>query len=308
VDPVKIGIVGAGAVGAAAGFALTLRGVATELVLHDADPLRAAAEADDIAHATPFAARVRVSAGPIEDLADSSLVVISAGANQRAGQSRLELIDRNAAVMADVVPRVASVAPSAVVLIATNPVDPMTELAQRLGAAAGLPDRQVFGTGTTLDTARFRLAVARQLGVDAQHVHGYVVGEHGDSEVFAWSSLDVGGRPPEEVAVALGSPWGDADRAAIVEEVVGAAQRIIAGKGVTAFGVASAIARIAEVVLRDQRSILTVSASSATIGCTLSLPRLVSGDGVVNELGVALSSDEQRRLEASADVLRHLRR
>jgi L-lactate dehydrogenase len=303
----KVGIVGAGAVGAAAGFALTLRGVATELVLHDADEARAAAEAEDIAHATPFAARVRVSAGPIEQLAGAQLVVIAAGANQRPGQSRLELVERNAGVMRDVVPRVASVAPQAVLLIATNPVDPLTELSQRLGADAGLAEGQVFGTGTTLDTARFRHAVARQLGVDAQHVHGYVVGEHGDSEVFAWSSLDVGGRPPEEVAAALGLRWAEADRRTIEEEVVGAAQRIISGKGATAFGVASAIARIAEVVLRDQRSILTVSASAEAFGCALSLPRLVSGGGVVNEIGVALSPDEQRRLEASAEVLRRMR-
>jgi L-lactate dehydrogenase len=191
-----------------------------------------------------------------------------------------------------------------VVVVATNPVDPMTQLAQRLAADAGADPRRCFGTGTTLDTARFRHAVARVLGVDPQHVHGYVVGEHGDSEVLAWSSLDVGGRPLDELAAALGVSVDASVRAAIEEEVVGAAQRIIAGKGATAYGVAAAIARIAEVVLRDQRAILTVSATSDAYGCALSLPRLVRGDGVAAEVGLTLSDEEHAALELSTETLR----
>jgi L-lactate dehydrogenase len=300
----KVGIVGAGAVGAAAAFAMTLRGVATEIVLLDIDGARADAEAADIAHATPFAARVRVSAGDVESIADARLVVIAAGRGQHPGQSRLELVDHNAEVIRDVVQRILPAARDAVVVVATNPVDPMTELAQRLVADAGQDGRRVFGTGTTLDTARFRHAVARHLGVDAQHVHGYVVGEHGDSEVLAWSSLDVAGRPPGELADALGVSLTDADRLAIEQEVVGAAQRIIGGKGVTAFGIAAAISRIAEVVLRDQRAILTVSATTEEFGCSLSLPRLIRGTGVAREVGLTMSPEEEGALERSASVLR----
>jgi L-lactate dehydrogenase len=200
----KVGIVGAGSVGAAAGFAMTLRGVATEVVLVDVDQARAEAEAADIAHATPFAARVRVSAGDVEALQGARVVIVAAGRNQHPGQSRLDLVDHNAEVISDVVPQILGTASDAVLVVATNPVDPMTQLAQRLSAEAGRDERRVFGTGTTLDTARFRHAVARRLGVDAQHVHGYVVGEHGDSEVLAWSTLDVAGRPLGDLADALG--------------------------------------------------------------------------------------------------------
>lgn len=300
----KVGVVGTGSVGAAAAFAMTLRGIATELILVDVDRARADAEAADIAHATPFTARARVRAGEVEDLANAGLVVVAAGANQRPGQSRLDLVDGNAEVLREVIPSILDAAPETLVVVATNPVDPMTELAQRLAADAGIDVRHVFGTGTTLDTARFRHAVARHLGGDAQHVHGYVVGEHGDSEVLAWTGLDVGGRPLEEIASVLGAPLGPSERDAIHEEVVGAAQRIIAGKGATAYGVAAAIARIAEVVLRDQRAILTVTAMAEDHGCALSLPRLVSGEGIVAELGITLSNDERDPLERSAAILR----
>lgn len=300
----KVGVVGAGSVGAAAAFAMTLRGVPAELVLVDVDAARAEAEAADIAHATPFTARVRVSAGDVGALDGARLVVVAAGSNQRPGQSRLDLVEANAAMLRDVVPPVMAAAPDAVLVVATNPVDPMTQLAQRVASDAGTDPARVFGTGTTLDTARFRHAVARVLGVDAQHVHGYVVGEHGDSEVLAWSSLDVGGRPLDELAGALGATVDDRARAAIEEEVVGAAQRIIAGKVATAYGVAAAIARIAEVVLRDQRAILTVTATTDAHGCALSLPRLVRGDGVAAEVGLTLSDAERAALERSAEVLR----
>jgi L-lactate dehydrogenase len=300
----KVGIVGAGSVGAAAAFAMTLRGVATELVLVDVDEARADAEAADIAHATPFAARVRVSAGDHDALHGARVVVVAAGRNQHPGQSRLELVDHNADVIRDVVPRIFDAAPDAVIVVATNPVDPMTQLAHRLAAGSGRDERRVFGTGTTLDTARFRHAVARHLGVDPQHVHGYVVGEHGDSEVLAWSSLDVAGRPLGDLAQALGVSLTDEDRRDIEQEVVGAAQRIIAGKGSTAFGVAAAISRIADVVLRDQRAILTVTAPSEDFGCSLSLPRLLSGHGVVREVGITMSPEERYALERSGEVLR----
>ncbi|MEO8425137.1 MAG: L-lactate dehydrogenase, partial [Actinomycetota bacterium] len=300
----KVGIVGAGFVGAAAANALVLRGIPTEIVLVDMDERRAAAEAADIAHVTPFAASVRVTAGPVEDLAGSTVVVVTAGSAQTPGQSRLDLLARNAEIVGSVVPEVFSHAPDTLLVVATNPVDVMTSVAERCARDAGVPAGRVFGTGTMLDTARFRQIVAATIGVDVTHVHAYVVGEHGDSEVLVWSSLDVAGRPLAEFADAMGGSFSDGDRSRVEDEVVHAADQIIRGKGATFYGVAAVIARAVEVVLRDRRSILTVSVTSPDHGCALSLPRLVSGAGIVRELGVSMDEDERARLERSAEVLR----
>jgi L-lactate dehydrogenase len=298
---VKVGVVGAGFVGAASANALVLRGVATEVVLVDLDERKAAAEAADVAHVTPFANPVRVTSGPPGALAGSAVVVITAGASQRPGETRLDLLGRNAGVMAELVPEVVANAPDAVLVVATNPVDVMTRVVER---RAGIAPERVFGTGTMLDTARFRQIVARRLDVDVTHVHGYVVGEHGDSEVLVWSSMDIAGRPLDAFAETAGVGWTPDVRGEIEDEVVNSAYRIIEGKGATYYGVASAIARAVDVILRDRRSILTVSAWSEAFGCSLSLPRLVSGTGVVREVGVALDEDERRRLDRSATLLR----
>ena len=258
---------------------------------------------------TSFAAPVRVTAGRTEDLAGSKVVVMTAGSAQTPGQSRLDLLARNAAIAGSIVPEVFRHAPDALLLVATNPVDVMTSVAERCANDAGVPPGRVFGTGTMLDTARFRQIVAATIDVDVTHVHAYVVGEHGDSEVFVWSSLDVAGRPLAEFASAMGGSFSDEDRRRVEDEVVQAADRIIQGKGATYYGVAAVIARAVEVVLRDRRSILTVSATSPGYGCALSLPRLVSGTGIVRELGVSMDDGERARLERSAEVLReHLAR
>ena len=206
--------------------------------------------------------------------------------------------------MGSVVPEVFRHAPDALLLVATNPVDVMTSVAERCASDAGVPAGRVFGTGTMLDTARFRQIVAATIGVDVTHVHAYVVGEHGDSEVLVWSSLDVAGRPLAEFASAMGGSFSEEDRLRIGDEVVHSAARIIQGKGATYYGVAAVIARAVEVILRDRRSILTVSATSPDHGCALSLPRLVSGAGIVRDLGVSMDDDERARLERSAEVLR----
>lgn len=300
----KVGVVGAGFVGAASANALALRGVASELVLVDVDEHRAIAEAADVAHVTPFSTPARVSAGAPEALEGCSVVVVTAGASQRPGETRLDLAGRNAEVVASIVPDIARFARDAVLIVATNPVDVMTRIAERRATEAGMPSERVFGTGTMLDTARFRQIVATRLGVDVTHVHGYVIGEHGDSEVLVWSSLDVGGRPLEAFAASLEVPWTDEDRRAVEDEVGNAAYRIIEGKGATYYGVAAVVARAVETILRDRRSILTVSAWSEAFGCALSLPRLVSGRGIVREVGVAIDDDERERLDRSAEVLR----
>jgi L-lactate dehydrogenase len=301
---VKVGIVGAGYVGAASANALVLRGIPTEIVLVDMDEARADAEAADVAHVTPFAAPVRITSGSVADLVGSSVVVLTAGSHQTPGQSRLDLMGHNAAIVESVVPEVFRHVPDALLVVATNPVDVMTSVAERCAREAGVPAGRVFGTGTMLDTARFRQIVAATIGVDVTHVHAYVVGEHGDSEVLVWSSLDVAGRPLAEFVEAMGSSFPDEERSRIEGEVVNAAYRIIQGKGATFYGVAAVVARVVEVLLRNRHSILTVSATSAEYGCALSLPRLVTGGGIVRELGVQVDDEERSRLEGSAQVLR----
>lgn len=304
----KVGIVGSGLVGATAAYALVMRGVGREIVLVDKNVARATAEANDIRHAVPFAHALEVRAGDYADLAGSRAVVLCAGVGQKPGETRLQLLRRNAAVFHEVVPAVLKHAPEAVVIVASNPVDVMTHLAARYAAEAGAPPGRVFGSGTTLDTARFRSLIGGHCGVDPHHVHGYVIGEHGDSEVLTWSLVAVGGMPLEAFARMRGVGLSDAIRSDIDEKVRRAAYTIIGGKGATYYGVGSALARIVEAVLQDQRSILTVCAPTADVAgvkdVTVALPRLVGGSGVIETFPLPLSATEQAQLQASAGVIR----
>jgi L-lactate dehydrogenase len=302
---VKVGIVGAGMVGGAVANALVLIGAADDIVLVDLAPERAAAEAEDVLHATPFAHGARVAGGGYGELDGAGVVVLSAGVGQRPGETRLELLGRNAAVFAAVIPAVLAAAPDAILLVATNPVDVMTLVATRV---AGLPSGRVLGSGTILDTARFRARLAGHLGVAAASVHAYVLGEHGDSEVLCWSAADVGGIPVADLAAQMGRPLDEAARTAIDADVRRAAYRIIAGKGATWYGIAGGIARLVRAIGGDERAVLTVSAVTEGLGdgppVALSVPRVVGASGVVATLHPRLSDEEQRLLEGSAEVLR----
>ncbi len=304
----KIGIVGAGFVGSTAAYALVMSGVGRQIVLVDKNEARARAEADDLLHAVPFAHPLDVVAGGYDQLAGARVVILTAGVNQRPGESRLELLARNAAVFREVVPSVLERAPDAVLVVATNPVDVMTHLAARFAAERGVPAGRVFGSGTTLDTARFRALLGRRLGVDAAHVHAYVVGEHGDSEVLTWSLVTVGGIPLADMAQRHGVPFDAAVRGEIDAGVRRAAYQIIAGKGATYYGVGSALARIVDAVLGDRRSVLTVctpiSSVAGVANVTVSLPRLVGGGGVLETLPLALPPQEEQALARSARVVR----
>jgi len=303
----KVGIVGTGLVGSTAAYALVMRGVGREIVLIDKNEKRAEAEADDIFHAVPFAHSLRVRVGDYPDLKDSRVVVLTAGVSMRPGETRLQLLGRNAAIFADVVPKVFEHAPEAVLVVATNPVDVMTHLAARYAAAHGVPSGRVLGSGTTLDTARFRVLLGRHLGIDSQHVHGYVVGEHGDSEVLTWSLVTVGGMPLEEFCRQHGIKMDEAARLAIDHQVRDAAYHIIDGKGSTYYGIGAALARIVDAILRDQRSILTVCTPVGEIlgvcDVTLSLPHLVGSEGVLATFPLPLDEAESAALEASAQVV-----
>ncbi len=304
----KIGVVGTGMVGATAAYALVMRGVGREVVLVDKFAKRASAEADDILHAVPFAHPLRVVAGDYADLAGCKAVIVAAGVAQKPGETRLELLSRNASVFHEVIPAILRHAPEAVLIIATNPVDIMTHLAARYAGELGTPPGRVLGSGTTLDTARFRALLGQHVGVDPQYVHAYGVGEHGDSEVLVWSSVRVGGMPLPDFCALQGITLDNAIRAAIDEGVRRAAYRIIEGKGATYYGIGSALARIAEVVLGDERAVLTVCSPMDEVAgvpdVTLSLPHLIGGQGVLATLALPLTPEEQEGLGRSAAVIR----
>ena len=304
----KIGIVGCGMVGAPSAYALVMSGVGRDIVLVDVNRARAEAEANDIYHAVPFAHPLRVRAGDYADLASARVVVIAGGVAQKPGETRLQLLQRNAGVFRQIVPSVLRHAPDAVLLVVSNPVDIMTHLAAHFAAEFDVPHTRVLGSGTTLDTARFRTLLGRHFGVDPHHVHAYVLGEHGDSEVLAWSQASIAGLALDEFARVHGKPLTAGDRQQIEENVRRAAYQIIAGKGSTYYGIGSAVARIVDVLLHDQRAILTIcSRISGVPGCdgvTLALPHLVGGQGALATIPLPLDEVERDGLRRSADILR----
>lgn len=306
----KVGIVGSGFVGATAAYALVMRGVGREIVLVDKDATRAAAEAADLRHAVPFANPLEVRSGTYADLAGSCVVVLCAGVGQKPGETRLQLLQRNAQVFREVVPAVLDAAPNAVLLVATNPVDVMTHLAARYAAASGVPTGRVLGSGTTLDTARFRSLLGSQCGVDSHHVHAHVIGEHGDSEVLTWSLATVGGMPLNDFAALRNVDLSSEVRARIDGEVRNAAYTIIQGKKATYYGIGSALARIVDAIVHDQRAVMTVGTITADVAgvreVTVSLPRLVGGQGVLATFPLPLNDAETEGLRKSAEIIRKL--
>ena len=304
----KVGVVGAGQVGGTAAYAMVMSGVGREIVMVDASPERAQAQADDISHAVPFAHPLDIYAGDYKSLAGSHAVVIAAGVNRQPGETRIQLLQRNAAIFREVVPQVLEHASDAVLIIATNPVDVTTHLTAHFAAQGGVPSTRIVGSGTTLDTARFRALLSDHLGVDARHVHGYVLGEHGDSQVLTWSAVTVGGVHLYEYYESRGMQINDEVQTDIDKRVRFAGKSIIAGKGATYYGIGSALARIVDVVLHDQRAIMTVCTPQSDVSgvkdVTVSLPQLVGGQGVIATLPIGLSPQENAALHESARVVR----
>jgi L-lactate dehydrogenase len=301
----KVGIVGSGFVGSAAANAIVLRGSAAEVVLIDLNEKLARAQAEDILHATPFAAPVRITPGEYPQLAGANLVVLACGVNQRQGESRLQLLERNAKVFESVVPKVLDHAPEAVLLVVSNPVDVMTQVVTKV---SGLAPGRVIGSGTILDTARFRTLLGDHLGVAAQSVHAYVVGEHGDSEVLIWSSARVGGVSLFDFAVEHGHPINKDIKSRIDDGVRKAAYHIIEGKGATYYGIGAGIARITRAIRVDERAVLTVSTLTPEVegiqNVALSVPRVVGAGGVLAALPPTLSDEEHAALRESARILK----
>ncbi len=304
----KIGIIGCGFVGSTAAYAMVLRGVGREIVMVDLNQARAEAEANDILHAAPFAIDIHIQAGNYADLENSKVVVVTAGVAQKTGETRLQLLERNYAVFRQIIPAILDVAPEAVLVIATNPVDIMTHITAKIATEYGIPTQRVIGSGTTLDTARLRALLGIELGIDSSHIHAYVLGEHGDSEVLNWSAVNVGG-----IGLAEFCSQHDLDicgdrRMEIDRMVRNAAYEIIQGKGATYYGIGAALARITNVILRDQRSIMTVCTPLTEIcgihDVTISIPQLVGGSGIIDTFPPELDEEEEAALRRSAQVIK----
>jgi L-lactate dehydrogenase len=304
----KIGIIGCGYVGSTAAYAMVMKGVGREIVLVDINQERAEAEADDIKHAVPFANEITVRAGSYEDLIGAKVVVITAGVAQKPGESRLELLERNSAIFKKVIASVLEHAPDTVLLVTTNPVDVMTHITAKIAATYGVPSSKVIGSGTTLDTARFRALLGKELGIDSNHVHAYVLGEHGDSEVLNWSAVSVGGIPLDEFCEQHHLDLCRSKKEEIDHLVRNAAYHIIKGKGATYYGIGAALARITNVILRDQRSIMTVCTPIESVvgieDVTLSIPQLLGGAGIIDTFPPLLDQKEVLALQNSARIIK----
>jgi L-lactate dehydrogenase len=303
--PTRVAVVGTGAVGSTFAFGLLLSGLASEIVLSDANARKAEGEAMDLLHAVPFAHTARVWAGPIADCRGAAVTVIAAGAAQKPGESRIDLVQKNATIFRELVPQVAEANPDGIILVATNPVDVLAYLTYRI---AGLPAERVIGSGTILDTARYRMLLADHYGVDPRSVHAHIVGEHGDSEVPVWSSANIAGMPIADFAASAGIGHEDDALRAIFEGTRDAAYQIIERKGATYYGVAAGLVRIVEAILRDQRTVLSVSSLIADYygidDLYLSLPTIVGRRGVERTLRLGLSAEEASGLRRSAAILR----
>jgi len=303
--PMRVAIVGMGNVGASFAYALLLSGLAAEIVLIDANRAKAEGEAMDLNHAVPFSHPTRLWAGDLSDCAGAVVTVLAAGANQKPGETRLELVKKNAAIWRQIVPELARHNPNGILLIATNPVDVLTYAAWKL---SGLPAAHVIGSGTILDTARFRYLLSQHFGVDARSVHAFIIGEHGDSEVPVWSSANIAGMRLPEFCRAQAMSYDAEAMRQIFLQTRDAAYRIIERKGATYYAVAAGLMRITQAILRNQKTVLSVSSVIREFhgldDVCFSLPTVVDRGGVEDVLRLELDDSEVSKLRESAELLR----
>lgn len=304
-SPTRVAVVGLGNVGATLAYALLLSGLAAEIVLIDSNHAKAEGEAMDLNHAVPFGRPTRMWAGRYEDCSQASVIAITAGAAQHPGETRLDLLQRNARIFGEIVPNLVKHSPHGILLIATNPVDVLTYLSLQM---SGLPAHRVIGSGTILDTARFRYMLSQHFEVDPRSVHAFIVGEHGDSEVPVWSLANVAGVRLEDFCASLGRAcdWKALDD--IFRQTRDAAYEIITRKHATYYAVAAGMTRIVEAIVRDQNTVLSVSSLvSGAYGISdvcLSLPSVVNRKGIERVLQLPLRADEEEKLRHSAGVLK----
>lgn len=307
VNPRKAAVIGCGFVGSATAFTLMQSRLFSELVLLDVNMEKADGEAKDIAHGIPFAGQMKIYAGTYDDAADAAIIIITAGANQKPGETRLDLVQKNTAIYQSIIPEIVKRDFGGILLIVSNPVDILTYVALKL---SGLPEKRVLGSGTVLDTARLKYALGEHLGVDSRSVHSFIIGEHGDSEIAAWSSTNVSGIPLNEFCEMRGHFNHDAAMDAIAEKVKNSAYEIISKKQATYYGIAMSVKRICECIVRNERSILSVSAMMhgeyGIEDITLSMPAIVGIGGVETHVPIALSEEEAEKLVESAKKLKEV--
>jgi L-lactate dehydrogenase len=300
----KVGVVGTGMVGASFAYALMQRGLANEIVLIDANRGRAEAEAMDLNHGLPFVRPSRINVGDYADLSGAAVTVVTAGAAQKPGETRLQLLERNAAIFRQVIPEIVRHNPDGIILIASNPVDLMTYLSVQI---SGLSPARVFGSGTILDTARFRYLLGERYTVDPRSVHAYIVGEHGDSELALWSLANIAGVRLRDFQATNGKGYDEAELQAIFENTRDAAYTIIERKGATYYAIGLGLLTIVEAILRDQHTVLTVSSlMTGQYGVSdicISLPTIVGAGGIEEVLSLSMSAEEEAAFRRSAATL-----
>ncbi|MCI1965167.1 MAG: L-lactate dehydrogenase [Oscillospiraceae bacterium] len=300
----KCAMIGCGFVGAASAFSLMQSGLFSDMVLIDANHDKAEGEAMDLSHGAPFARPIEITAGSYDDIADCGLIVVTAGANQKPGETRLDLVHKNVGIFKQIIPEISKRKFEGILLIVSNPVDILTYTALKL---SGFPPDRVIGSGTVLDTARLKYLLGRHLGVDSRSVHAYIIGEHGDSELAVWSSANVSGVELNRFCEQDGHHNHKQNMQKLYEDVKNSAYEIIQKKGATYYGIAMSVRRIAECIMRDERSILPVSSliggHYGLNGICMGVPTIVGSDGVERVVDIGLSGDEQLKLMHSAQEL-----
>lgn len=304
-NPRKVAVVGCGFVGSASAFALMQSGLFSEMVLIDANFEKAEGEAFDISHGVPFTRPIKIYAGDYDDLADAAIVVITAGAAQKPGETRLDLVHKNINIFKSIIPEIVKRDFQGILLIVANPVDILTYTALKL---SGYAPNRVIGSGTVLDTARLKERLGEHLEVDSRSVHAFIVGEHGDSEIAAWSSANVSGIPLHDFCEMRGHHDHKGATSEIAEKVKNSAYEIIQRKGATYYGIAMSVKRICEAIIRDERSILPISTMMdgeyGIKDVVLSMPSIVGAEGFISKVPISLSEDEIKALNKSAETLK----
>lgn len=301
----KVAVIGCGFVGSSSAFALMQSGLFSEIALVDVDHDKAEGEALDISHGVPFVGQVKVYAADYDDIMDSAIIVVTAGAAQKPGETRLDLVNKNVGIFKSIIPEISKRDYKGILLIVSNPVDVLTLAALKL---SGLPENRVIGSGTVLDTARLKTELGDHLSVDGRSVHTFIVGEHGDSEIVAWSSANVSGVPLNDFCEMRGHFKHQESMERIAENVKNSAYEIIEKKHATYYGIAMSVVRICRAILMNEKSILPVSSimhgDYGIDGIALSMPAIVGEDGVETHVPIVLSDEEQSKLKESADALK----
>lgn len=303
----KVAMIGCGYVGAASAFSLMQSGLFSEMVLIDADRARAEGEAMDISHGLPFARPMKIYAADYDDIVDAAIIIITAGANQKPEETRLDLVHKNVAIFRSIISEIKARDCNGILLVVSNPVDVLTHVALKL---SGFPENRVIGSGTVLDTARLKYTLGEHLKLDSRSIHAFIIGEHGDSELAAWSSANVSGIPLEKVCEMRGHFNHEESNERIYESVKQSAYEIIERKKATYFGVAMAVRRICEAIIRDEKSILPVTnmmhGEYGLENIMISMPAIIGANGVERTMPIALDGDEMEKLQSSAKVLKQV--